>query len=260
MKTALITGASSGIGSEFARVCAQKGHPLVLVARDKLALSNLAEELKAKYNIPSRILAKDLSRPEAPAEIYEELARDSVKIDILINNAGVGVGGFFKDTDLEAELAMIRLNITALTHLTKLFLRDMVRRGSGKILNVASTAAFQPGPTMSIYYASKAYVLSFSEAIAEELRGTNITVSCLCPGPTTSNFQSRAGIEGIRLLKRTKMDAATVAKIGYEGLMKKRRLIIPGPSNKFFSFMVRFLPREWITRMVLWLQTNSRKS
>lgn len=260
MKTVLITGASAGIGREFAELFAREGYHLILVARRAQALRKLADSLQREHHISVRTLAKDLSRPETPGEIYRELTEDSIAIDVLVNNAGAGVSGLFKETDLAAELSTIQLNLTALTHLTKVFLLDMVRRGAGKILNVSSTAAFQPGPTMAVYYATKAYVLSFSEALAEELGGTGVTVTCLCPGPTLTEFQARAGISGIRLLKFRTMDAAAVARRGYEGLMKGRALVIPGFFNRLFAWGVRFFPRRLVTRAALWLHQRSERA
>jgi len=260
MKTALITGASAGIGREFAKIFAREGYQLILVARNTQALSELADSLKKEHGISVRTMAKDLSRPETPEEIYEELRDDSLAIDVLVNNAGAGVGGLFKDTDLSAELSTIQLNLASLTHLTKLFLRDMLKRRSGKILNVSSTAAFQPGPTMAVYYATKAYVLSFSEALAEELRGTGVTVTCLCPGPTETGFQTRAGISGIRLLKFRTMDASTVARQGYEAFIKGKTLVIPGIFNRLFAFSVRLIPRRLITWAVRWLHQRGEGS
>ncbi len=260
MKTALITGASTGIGRELAKIFAREGYHLVLVARNAQALYELAGSLQKKHGISVRTIPKDLSRPQTPEEIYEELGRDSLAIDVLVNNAGAGVGGLFKDTDLGAELSTIQLNLASLTHLTKLFLRDMLKRGSGKILNVSSTAAFQPGPTMAVYYATKAYVLSFSEALAEELRGTGVTVTCLCPGPTETEFQARAGISGIRLLQFRTMDAATVARKGYEGLIKEKTLVIPGIFNRLFAWGVRFVPRRLVTWGVRWLHERGEGS
>lgn len=260
MKTVLITGASAGIGREFAKIFAREGYQLVLVARNAQALQDVADSLQTEHGVSVRTLSKDLSQPLTPEEIYRELQRDSLAIDVLVNNAGAGVGGLFKDTDLAAELSMIQLNLTSLTHLTKLFLRDMLKRGSGKILNVASTAAFQPGPTMAVYYATKAYVLSFSEALAEEVRGTGVTVTCLSPGSTVTEFQKRAGISGIRLLKFRTMDAATVARAGYEGLIQGKTLVIPGFFNRLFAFGVRLVPRRLVTWAVWWLHRKSEDS
>lgn len=257
MKTALITGASGGIGKELAKVFAKKGHDLVLVARSEQALRDLAEGLQKEFGIRARVIVKDLNRTSAPWEIYGELQQESIPVDILVNNAGFGTSGPFKDTDLAAELDMLQVNIAALTHLTKLFVRDMVKRGEGKILNVASTAAFQPGPLMAVYYATKAYVLSFSEAIGTELKGTGVSVTTLCPGLTESNFQARAGIKNLKLTQIRLMDAYTVAWAGYEGLMKNKTVVIPGLTNKILVGLVRLTPRPWITRIIHWLHREA---
>ena len=254
MKTALITGASAGIGCELAHLFAQDGYHLVLVARNKEKLTQLAGELKEKYGILVTVLAKDLSLPLSPAEIFIELQQKSVFVDVLVNNAGFGNYGFFSETNLNDELEMIQVNVTSLVHLTKLFLGEMLKKGEGKILNVASTAAFQPGPLMAIYYATKAFVLSFSEALSEELRGTAVTVTCLCPGATQTEFQKRAGLSDIRLFRAGILTAREAAEAGYRGLMKNKRIAIPGFASRFFTFMVRLGPRPWVTRIVKFIQ------
>lgn len=258
---ALITGASGGIGLELARVFASKGHNLILVARSTEKLETLKEELEKQYSIHAEVMTKDLSRPGAPKELYIEVRDKNLEISILVNNAGFGIYGHFSKTDLAKELEMLQLNILSLTELTKLFLGPMLQKKSGKILNLASTAAFQPGPIMACYYASKAYVLSFSEALDNELKGTGVSVSTLCPGPTESNFQSRADINtSIHLFKASGvMSAAEAARAGYEGLMKGKRLIIPGFMNKVTPLGMRFLPRQFITAIVRWLQETRKK-
>ncbi len=216
-KTALITGASSGIGYEFAKVFASNGFNLILAARGKDALDNIAAELSAKHGITALVFAKDLSLPDAPDDLYNDLQKQGITVDILVNNAGFATYGYFTDIPLDKELQLLQLNIVALTHLTKLFLPGMKTRGYGKILNLASTAAFQPGPLMAVYYASKAYVLSFSEAISEELHGTGVSVTAFCPGPTELGFQKRAAMEESKLVQGGLMSAEAVAKIGYAG-------------------------------------------
>jgi uncharacterized protein len=243
-QTALITGASGGIGLEFARIFAQSKYNLVLVARSTDKLRQLADELTRTHGIAVKILTADLSKSIAPDEIYRALQSENIEVDILINNAGFALSGEFTKTDLATELDMIQVNITALTHLTKLFLRDMVRRNSGKILNVASTAGFQPGPLFSVYFASKAYVIMFSEALANEVHGTGVTVSVLCPGPTKTDFEKRAGMGKTKSFSSGVMDAATCARIGYEGLMKGKTTIIAGLKNKLLVQSVRFAPRS----------------
>src|SRR6266446_5779728 len=225
-ETALITGASSGIGLELARLFARDGHDLVLVARGAAKLEQLAAELRGQHNVVVRPLAKDLSQPAAPQEVVAELQAASVNVTVLVNNAGFGSYGFFHETDLANDLQMIQVNVTALTALTKLFLKDMTLARRGRILNVASTAAFQPGPLMAVYYATKAYVLSFSEGIANELKGSGVTVTCLCPGPTTTGFEERANLRQSRLFRGPVLDAKTVALAGYRACMRGKTLVI----------------------------------
>ncbi len=234
-KTALITGASTGIGYELSKCFAADRHDLVLVARQEPKLRQVAEELSGQFGVSAKIIAADLAKPDTPQKIVDEVNKDSLPIDYLVNNAGFGLGGKFVETELAVELDMMQVNMTALVHLTKLFLPGMLARKSGKIMNVASTAAFQPGPLMAVYYATKAFVLSFSEAIANELAGTGVTVTALCPGPTQSEFQQRAHIENTRLIKGKFMGLMTseaVARIGYDGFMQGKRLVIPGLMNK----------------------------
>ncbi|WP_017715970.1 SDR family NAD(P)-dependent oxidoreductase [Kamptonema formosum] len=258
-KTALITGASSGIGCELSKLFAGGGYNLVLVARSEPKLRQIAEELKGKFGISVTAVAKDLSVPSSPDEIFSELQQQSIKIDALVNNAGFATYGLFAETDLKAELQMMEVNMVSLTHLTKLFLRDMLEQGEGKILNIASTAAFQPGPLMAVYYATKAYVLSFSEALANELSGSGVTVTALCPGPTESGFQKRANMEESRLVSGEIMDAETVANIGYRGLMENQTVVIPGLKNQLLALSVRFTPRDWVTKIVRNMQERVNK-
>ena len=249
-QTALITGASSGIGAELAKVFAQHGYDLVLVARTESALASLAGSLQGQHGVSVRLLPTDLAVPAAPEEVFAALQRDAVPVDVLVNNAGFGTYGFFAETDLAAELQMLQVNVVALTHLTKLFLREMLERRRGKILNVASTAAYQPGPRMAVYYATKAYVLSFSEALANELGGTGVTVTTLCPGPTASGFQQQAQMDGPRLMSRRIMDATTVARIGFRGLMRGQTVVIPGLTNRLLAFSTRLAPRRLSAEVV----------
>lgn len=245
---ALITGASVGIGRELARIFAESGHDLVLVARNVEQLKQVAAECQSLGSGTARVLPKDLSVPGAAREIFDELKRDGVAIDVLVNNAGFGNYGRFAEVDLDADLRLLQVNIVALTALTKLFLPDMLARGSGRIMNVASMAAFQPGPYLSTYYASKAYVLHFSEAIASECAGRGVIVSALCPGPVATEFQARAGITGARHFKgKATMDARTVALAGYHGLMRGRRIVIPGKANNLLVQLTRLMPRRFTT-------------
>lgn len=255
METALITGASGGIGYELVKLFARDGYNLVLVARSEDKLRGMEKSLEKRFGIKVEVLAKDLSLPDAPQEIYEELGSKGVTVDVLVNNAGFTVFGLFHETPMQKELELMQVNIVALTHLTKLFLPPMISRGQGKILNLASTAAFQPGPLMAVYYASKAYVLSFSEAIANELADTGVTVTALCPGPTETGFQKRGNMEDSRLVSGRKiMDARTVARTGYRGLMAGQTVVIPGLVNWAFAQSVRFTPRKVVTGMVRRLQ------
>lgn len=259
-KTALITGASGGIGFQFAKLLAQDAYNVVLIARTESRLLEIKKEFEEKYNVKVLILSKDLTKPNAVKEIYNELKRQNIKIDILINNAGFGNFGKFYDTDWEKEAKMLQLNIVSLTHLTKLFLKDMVERGEGKILNVSSTSAFQPGPLMSIYYASKAYVQSFSEAIATEVKGTGVTVTALCPGPVKTGFQKKVSDIEPRLINLNLANPESVAKYGYRALQRGDRIAIQGLLNQFLVHAVNFIPRNAVTDIVYLLQKRNRKS
>lgn len=255
--TFLITGASSGIGEELARLAAANRHDLVLVARSAGKLNALAEALEAQFGIRVTVLPEDLADPNAVDAIVDALAAREIDVDILINNAGFGTYGKFVETSLVEERELIAVNVTAPTLLTKRLLPRMVARGRGRILNVASTAAFQPGPLMAVYYASKAYILWFSEALANELEGTGVTVTCLCPGPTRTEFQARAKMEASGLLKVARvMDAASVARAGYEGMMAGRTIVIPGLLNKLVVQSLRLTPRRLVTRIVRLIQES----
>jgi hypothetical protein len=248
LKTALVTGASSGIGRELAKLLAREGHALVLVARRREALEELARELAVKHGVAVRVIAKDLTTPDSTAEIFGELERERLSVDILVNNAGLGLHGRFWETDLDRQLGIIQVNVVALTALTSRFLPGMVARGRGRIVNVASTAAFQPGPYMAVYYATKAYVLSFSEALAQELSDTGVTVTALCPGPTVTEFQAAAGLEDTLLFRGPLvMDAEKVARVGWAGAKRGKRVVIPGLGNKLIRETVRFSPRRIVT-------------
>jgi uncharacterized protein len=258
-KNALITGGSGGIGLELARILGRHGYDLIIVSKNQQKLVNAAEEIRRESDIRITTMAADLANPSVPLEIYSQIAAKGISIDILINNAGFGTYGNFYKTGLAVQLEMIQLNIMSLTQLTHLFLPQMIDRGRGYIMNVASTAAFQPGPLMAVYYASKAYVLNFSEAIANELKETSIKVTALCPGPTRTGFQRIAGIEESRLIKSGKMmDARKVAEIGFRGMMAGHPVVIPGALNKIQIFGVRLLPRQLIVEMARWIQ-ESRK-
>ena len=246
----MITGASSGIGLELAHLFAHDGYRLVLVARNRGALRELGDELQSRYSVEVRISPKDLAHPAAPVELYQELQEAGIVLDVLVNNAGFGGSGPFLQTEWDNEAEMMQVNIVALTHLTKLFL-PQIRAREGKLLNVASVAAFLPGPYMAIYYASKAFVLHFTEALAEELSGSGATVTCLCPGPVETNFQKRAHIGESKLLKSPLLvDVREVARAGYEGMKQGKRLVIPGWKNRVMMEMLRVSPRKVVTRMV----------
>jgi len=257
-KTALITGGSTGIGLALAKEFAAHGHDLILVARNADPLEAAAGKIEGKYGVSVRTIAMDLGDTDAPQRLFDQVSGESVQVDYLVNNAGFGLGGDFVDTDINRELDMIQVNCSALVHLTKLFLPAMVKRKEGKIINVASTAAFQAGPGHSIYYASKAFVLSFSEAIAEELHKTGITVTALCPGPTASNFSERAGTSKSRLFKQAKVATSEeVARFAYRAMMKGERVAIPGMQNKLMVQAERFVPRIVVNKLAYRMQDET---
>ena len=259
MATALITGASNGIGLELAKIHASKGGDLVLVARNKSKLDELKTELEAQYKVKVYCIGKDLSAADAAKEVYEEVVRQNIQIDYLINNAGFGDFGMFTETDWNKELQMINLNITALTQFTKLYLKDMVKRGSGKIMNVASTAAFQSGPTMAVYYATKAYVLSFSEAVGNEVSDKGVTVTILCPGATESGFQAAAAMEESALVKGKRLPTAKeVSTYGYDAMMKGKSVAIHGVMNYIMANAIRFLPRALVVKVTRKVQDKAK--
>jgi short-subunit dehydrogenase len=241
----LVTGASGGIGYELAKLFARDGHNLVLVARDGAKLQQVARELKAAHHIHCIVFEGDLSVPGSPDALFQEIQKASADVGILVNNAGFGSLGPFHKLPLEDQLQMIQLNVTSLAHLTHLFLPQMIARKRGRIVNIASIAAYQPGPFMAVYYATKAFVVSFSEAIANELHGTGVRVTAICPGPTTTNFGRRAGAEGSALFsKGMTMDAATVARVGYDGMKKNKTVVVVGWKNKILSTAGRLAPRS----------------
>jgi uncharacterized protein len=257
--TALITGASNGIGLELARIHAAKGGDLVLVARNKSKLEAIKTELESVYNVSVYIIEKDLSIVNSALEVYQETTKNNIKINYLINNAGFGDFGFFEDTDWTKEAQMIQLNITTLTQFTKLYLQDMVLRQSGKIMNIASTAAFQSGPTMAVYYATKAYVLSFSEAVDNEVRDKGITITTLCPGATESGFQAAAAMEESNLVKGRKLPSSKeVAEYGYQAMIKGKTVAIHGMMNCIMANSVRFTPRSVVVKLTRKIQEASK--
>ena len=249
--TALITGASAGIGLELARRFAAGGYALALTARRGDELARIADELKGRYGVPVHVFPLDLAEPGGPAKLHERVTAAGLTVDVLVNNAGFGTLGRFLDTPLEQELAMIRLNVSALAELCGRFVPAMVARGSGRVLNVGSVAGFQPGPLMAMYYATKAFVLSFSEALWVELLGTGVSVTCLAPGPVHTEFAARAGMTRTRLFTGGNvMTAAAVADAGYRATLAGKRLEVPGLRNKLLTFAVRFAPRRLVLRVV----------
>ena len=240
---ALITGATSGIGLEFARLFAQKGHNMVIVARDEDTLEAVCEELTARYNVAVIPIAKDLFEPEAPRELYDEVKDKGLTVNILINDAGQGEYGFFAETDIRRELDIIQLNVVSLVYLTKLFLRDMLANNEGKILNVSSIAGRMPAPLLAVYAATKAFVYSFSQSVINELEGTNVTMTALLPGATETDFFYKAGMENTKeWVENPLADPADVAKDGYDALMSGDVKVISGLRNKFMVAMSNLVP------------------
>ena len=249
-KTALITGASKGIGKELALIFAQNNTNLVLVARSSEILNQFKEHLVSSYSISVLTIVKDLCSPSSVEEMFNEIKENNIDIDYLVNNAGFGDYGSFASTPWETYEQMISLNVTTLTHLSHVFITDWKGRKPGRILNIASTAAFQPGPMMAVYFATKSFVLNLSEAIGRELKNDNITVTTLCPGPTHTSFGEVSNINASDVVKSVKIATAKdVAALGYKSMMKGRATVIHGSINKLAPFVIRFLPRKWITNL-----------
>jgi short-subunit dehydrogenase len=256
--TALVTGASGGIGLELAREFARGGHDLVLVARSEDRLTEIASELEEAHSIAARALPIDLSSQNAAPELFEAVKETGTTVEALVNNAGFAMFGPFAKDDIVTQNEMMQLNMLTLTGITRLFLPGMIERRRGRILNVASTASFQPGPLMAVYYATKAYVLSLSEALAEELRGTGVTVTALCPGPTSSGFQGRAAMEDSKLVKGRRLaTTADVAGAGYRACMAGKRVLVPGWKNNMLAQSVRLSPRALTPMMVKRVQERA---
>lgn len=249
-ETVLITGASSGIGLELAKCFAADGCRLILVARNTPALEKLAEELRRENKIEAIVLTADLSLRETPEQIFSKLSARKISVDVLVNNAGFGLQGAFTELPLQRQLEILQVNIAALTELTGLFLPGMIGRHRGGILNVGSVAGFLPGPNMAVYYASKAFVLSFTEALAEELAGTGLTVTVLCPGPTESNFSNVARGQKLRRIQTSKMSAEAVARCGHRAYRHGKVVAVPGFGNRLLIFLTRIMPRLLIRRGV----------
>jgi uncharacterized protein len=250
-ETVLITGASSGIGLELAKCFAAGKSNLILVARNTAAMETLSAGLRREHKIETQIITADLSRPESPQKIFDELKGRGTTVEVLVNNAGFGLLGGFAELPLARQLEIVQVNVAALIALTGLFLPGMLQRQRGGILNVGSVAGFLPGPNMAVYYASKAFVLSFSEALHEELRGTGVAVTNLCPGPTSTNFSDVARRHRTRETQTPKMSAALVAQIGYKDFRRDKCLSVPGPQNKFLAVLgSRILPRNAARKLV----------
>ena len=259
--TTLVTGASDGIGRELARIAAAHRDDVVLVARREGKLRDLAKELEQQHGVRAHVVPADLGQPGAGTEVAARVAALGIDVDHLINNAGFGIFGKFVETPLDIELQILQVNIVALTELTKRLLPGMIARGKGRILNVASTAAFLPGPLMAVYYASKAYVLSFSEAIANELAGSGVTVTVLCPGPTASGFQAAAHLEESKLVAgKTLATSREVAQDGYDAMLAGKTVIVSGFSNKLVTLMPRLLPRGVVATIVRGVQERREAS
>ncbi|MEZ0169872.1 SDR family NAD(P)-dependent oxidoreductase [Microvirga sp. TS319] len=251
---AVITGASSGIGAEMARVFAARGYALVLAARRHERLEALGEEIQKNHGVPVEVMALDLEDRGAPQDLAEMLRDQGIRAHTLVNNAGFGLRGDFATLPFERQMAMIDLNVSAVTALCRLLLPGMLERGQGGILNVASTSAFQAGPHMAVYYATKAYVLSLSEALYEEAKARGVTVTALCPGSTESEFSATADVEYSRALRPSIMSAAEVARIGVDGYEAGRAIVIPGRTNWIGALGSKFLPRAIVRKIAGSLQ------
>lgn len=244
-ETTLITGASSGIGYHLAEEFARHGHPLILVAPVASELETAASHLQTTYGVDVRFIAADLEQPDAPQQIYDKLQSQGIKVDILVNNAGHGQRGKFWEVSIERHLSIVNLNVAAVLRLTRLFLPDMVSKGRGRILNTASIAAFMPGPFVAVYHATKAFVLSFSEALATELEDTAVTVTALCPGPTDTDFFEKADMQDTAAFQKASVQAPQeVAKIGYKALIEGERVIVAGMVNKAMVFSRHLMSDE----------------
>lgn len=255
-QTALVTGASAGIGVDLAECFAKDGYDLILTARSESGLREVADRLSNAHGVNAHIVPQDLGAFGGGTAVAAEIAKRGLNVDVLVNNAGYGHAGALTSSDLQTQLGMIDLNVRALVELTYLYWDRMLANKRGGVINVASTAAFQPGPLMANYYASKAYVLSFSEALWEEARGTGVHVSCLCPGPTKSQFRERAGTGNTRLGKVSKvMGSAPVAREGYLGWKRNKRVVVTGGNNKLIAGVGKYIPRETLLKMVRNMQS-----
>lgn len=248
-QNALITGASSGIGLELAHLFAADRCNLALVARSTDKLMSLAEELRNAHRVDVHVIPADLSKPTSPQKIFDRVTQDGIAVDFLVNNAGFGARGSFVELGPKKQMDMLQVNVMALANLSALFMPGMLERNRGGILNVASMAAFSPGPQMAVYFASKAFVLSLSEALSEEVVGTEVKVSCLAPGPTETGFADAAGIGESKVFKMAAMSAKDVAQAGYDGLRHGQPLVVPGLSNELGATLMRLTPRAMLRTM-----------
>ena len=249
IETALITGASSGIGWELAELFARDRSNLVLVARSVDKLEQLAARLRQTYGVTVQVIPSDLSQPGSSQKVWEETERLGLTIDVLVNNAGFAAFGYFDEIPVERHVAMLEVDVVALTQLTRLYLPAMIARRRGRVLNIGSTASFQPGPNASGYYAAKAYVLSFTHGLVEELSGTGVTATCLCPGPTKTGFGDDSGMKDTLVFRMNLMDVRTVAAAGYSAMRRGRAEVVPGLMNWIGAYLGSISPR-WITRRV----------
>ena len=256
MSYALITGASSGIGYELAKLFARDKHNVILVARREDRLDQLARELEENYQVRAHVIIRDLSQSQSVQEMYDWVKKNDIRIEFLVNNAGFIVYGSFSDSLWDEEQKMMQLHMHTTTHLIKLFLPDMLKNKYGRILNIGSTGSFVPGPYNAIYCATKSYMLSLSEAIAEELNGTGVTVTTLCPGGTITEFETKAIKKQLTVTKIKGMKAGKVARIAYKALIRGRRVVIPGLQNKLQVFSIRFLPRIIVSRLIKVMMSN----
>lgn len=250
MKTVLITGASSGIGKAFAELFAQKNDRVILASRNEEKLKRIARQLRDQYGVTALTIPVDLAQRAGPVLLHERLKELKIEIDVLINNAGIGSFGLLHEQDASAELEMLQVNVQSLSHLMMLFLPGMVQRESGYVLNVGSTTSFYACPLSANYSASKAFVLSLTEAVANELQGTGVTITALCPGATQTDFFRRSRMDGQKIADpKTLMRPQTVAEIGYAALMKKKTFVVPGLQNRLLTQAPRFFPRKFVTRI-----------
>ena len=256
-KTALITGASSGLGAEFAKIYGQWGYNLVLVARRTNEMLRLKDHIELKYGVEVLVITMDLTAGDAPQRLFAETQRRNIHVDVLVNNAGFGALGKFMETDLAKQQNMVQLNVSALMSLTHHYLAPMVEKGHGKILNVASIAGFAPGPGMAVYYATKAFVLNFSDALSTELKGTGVTVTALCPGPVNTGFANVAGFKNnIMFSGKADGKAAKVCRYGVKMLEKGKAVAVPGMVCRAGAFATRFVPREFAKWFIYKVQTS----